>query len=84
MRLRISRSPRSPLLPTNIRHEPDIRFQYKDAAWPSVVIEVAHSQTKKSLVGLAVNYILRSYGGIRVVVGVDLDYKKSKEASISV
>jgi hypothetical protein len=68
----------------NIRHEPDIRFQHKDAAWPGVVIEVAHSQTRKSLVGLADNYILGSYGGIGVVVGLDLDYKKSKEASISV
>lgn len=68
----------------NIRHEPDIRFQHKDAAWPGVVIEVAHSQTRKSLVDLADNYILGSYGGITVLVGLDLDYKKSKEASISV
>jgi hypothetical protein len=68
----------------NIRHEPDIRFQHKDAAWPGVVIEVAHSQTSKSLVGLADNYILGSYGGIGAVVSLDLDYKKSKEASISV
>lgn len=68
----------------NIRHEPDIRFQHKDAAWPGVVIEVAHSQKRKSLVGLADNYILGSYGGISVMVGLDLDYRKSKEASISV
>ena len=68
----------------NIRHEPDIRFQHKDAAWPGVVIEVAYSQKRKSLVSLADNYILGSYGGISVVVGLDLDYTKSKEASISV
>jgi len=67
-----------------IRHEPDIRFQHRDAAWPGVVIEVAHSQTRKSLVGLADNYILGSYGGIGVVIGLGLDYKKSKKASISV
>ncbi len=49
------------------------------------MIEVAHSQKRKSLVDLADNYyILGSYGGIGVVVGLDLDYKKSKEASISV
>ncbi|CZR67846.1 uncharacterized protein PAC_17745 [Phialocephala subalpina] len=59
-------------------------FQYKDAAWPGVVIEVAHSQERKSLVGLADNHILGSYSGIGVVVGLDLDHKKSKEASISV
>jgi hypothetical protein len=68
----------------NIRHEPDIKFQHKDAAWPGVVIEVAYSQKRKSLVSLADNYILGSYGGISVVVGLNLDYKKSKEASISV
>lgn len=33
---------------------------------------------------LAENYLLASDGGIRVVVGIDLEYKKSKEASISV
>lgn len=68
----------------NVRHEPDIRFQHKNAAWPGVVIEVAYSQKRKSLLGLADNYILGSYGGIGVVVGLDLDYRKSKEASISV
>ncbi|KAH6668978.1 hypothetical protein B0J14DRAFT_674532 [Halenospora varia] len=59
-------------------------FQYRDAAWPGVVIEVAHSQKRKSLVGLTDNYILGSYGGIGVVVSLDFDYKKSKEALISV
>ncbi len=62
----------------NSRHEPDIRFQHKDATWAGVVIEVANSQKKKSLIGLADDYILGSYGGTGVVVGLDLDYKKSK------
>jgi hypothetical protein len=68
----------------NIRHEPDIMFMHKDAAWPGVVIEVSHSQKKKYLVDLAENYILGTYGGISVVVGLDLDYKKSKQATISI
>jgi hypothetical protein len=68
----------------SIRHEPDLMFQHKDAAWPGVVIEVSYSQKKKALPRLADNYILGSDGNIRVVVGLDLDYKKSKEASISV
>ncbi|TAQ84340.1 hypothetical protein B7494_g7348 [Chlorociboria aeruginascens] len=67
-----------------IRHEPDMTFKHRDAAWPGVVIELAYSQKKKSLVDLADNYILGSYGGIGVVVGLDLDYKKSRKASISV
>lgn len=48
------------------------------------MIEVAHSQKRKSLVGLTDNYILGLYGGIGVVVSLDFDYKKSKEALISV
>jgi hypothetical protein len=68
----------------NIRHEPDIMFRHKDAAWPRPVIEVSHSQKRKSLVALADNYILGTYGGIGVMVGLDLDYKKSKQATISV
>jgi hypothetical protein len=49
-----------------------------------VVIEVSYSQKWKSLIDLAENYLLESDGGIRVMVGLDLEYKKSKEASISI
>jgi hypothetical protein len=66
------------------QHVPDIRFHHEDAAWPGVVIEVSYSQKRKSLVDLAENYLLASDGGIRVMVGINLEYKKSKEASISV
>ena len=66
------------------KHVPDIRFHHKDAAWPGVVLEISYSQKRKSLVDLAENYLLASNGGIRVMVGIDLDYKKSKEASISI
>ncbi len=48
------------------------------------LIEVSYSQKRKSLVDLAENYLLASDGGIRVMVGVDLEYKKSKEAGISI
>src|SRR5438045_3635706 len=68
----------------NIRHEPDMMFMHKNAAWPGVVIEVSHSQKKKSMVDLADDYILGTYGSISVVVGLDLDYKKSKQATISI
>ena len=66
------------------KHVPDIRFHHKDAAWPGVVIEVSYSQKRRSLIDLAENYLLASDGGIRVMVGIDLEYKKSKEASISI
>jgi hypothetical protein len=68
----------------NNRHEPDSMFIHEDARWPGVVMEVSYSQKKKSLVDLAENYILGSYGGVNMVVGLDLDYKKSKKATISI
>ena len=67
------------------KHVPDIRLHHEDAAWPGVVIEVSYSQKRKSLIDLAENYLLASDGGIRVMVGIDLEYKKkSKEAGISI
>ena len=68
----------------DIGHEPDIMFKQEDAIWPGVVIEVANSQKKKSLPDLADDYILGTYGSINVVVGLDLDYRKSKKASVSI
>ena len=47
-------------------HVPDIRFHDKDAARSGVVIGVSDSQKRKSLIGLAENYLLASDGGIRV------------------
>jgi hypothetical protein len=35
------------------------------------------------LVSLIDNYLLGLYGSISIMVGLDLDYKKSKETSIS-
>lgn len=66
------------------KHVPDIRFHHQDAAWPGVIIEVSYSQKRKSLIDLAENYLLASDGGIRVMVGIDLEYKKSKEAGVSI
>jgi hypothetical protein len=65
-------------------HEPDIMFQHLDAQWPGVVIEVSFSQKKKDLKNLAEDYILGSDGNIRVVVGLDIEYKQSKKTTLSV
>lgn len=51
---------------------------------PTLVIEASHPQKKKALVDLADNYILGTYGSISVVVGIDLDHKQLKEATISI
>jgi hypothetical protein len=63
---------------------PDARFQHRNATYPGVIIEVSYSQTLKSLVNLAEKYLLRSDGRVRIVVGLKLDYQKSKQAWFSI
>ncbi|OBT82395.1 hypothetical protein VE02_09586 [Pseudogymnoascus sp. 03VT05] len=65
------------------RHDPDFSFRHKEAQYPGVVFEVSYSQKRRDLGRLADDYILGSDGNIRVVVGLDLEYrgKKGKEAS---
>jgi hypothetical protein len=66
-----------------IQHEPDAMFKHKDAGWPGVVIEVSYSQKRKDLPDLADDYILESNGGIRLVIGLDLEYRGSRKATVS-
>jgi len=66
-----------------IKHEPDAMFTHKDAGWPGVVIEVSYSQKRKALRDLADDYILESDGGIGLVIGLDIEYKGSREATVS-
>lgn len=66
------------------RHEPDSSFHHSDAQYPGVVVEVSYSQKRKDLARLADAYILGSNGNIRVVVGLDIEYRGTKKATISV
>lgn len=65
-------------------HEPDASFQHIEAQFPGVILEVSYSQKRKDLPRLANDYILGSDADIRVVIGIDVEYKGSKEASVSV
>jgi hypothetical protein len=65
-------------------HEPDAAFAHLDAQWPGIVIEVSFSQKEKELPDLAEDYILGSDGNIRAVIGLNIEYKQSKRATISV
>ncbi|MCJ1387778.1 hypothetical protein MMC18_000621 [Xylographa bjoerkii] len=65
------------------RHDPDKEFGYEGAQYPGVVIEIAYSQRKKNLSKLADHYIVESCGQINIVVGIELDYKGSKSATVS-
>ena len=63
---------------TIIRHHLDASFIHDDAHWSGVVIEVSYSQKWKDLPHLADDYILETDGNIRVVVGLEIDYKTKK------
>jgi hypothetical protein len=65
-------------------HDPDAQFQHSKAQYPGVVIEVSYSQKRKDLERLADDYILGSDSDIRVVVGLDIEYKTDKEATLSI
>ena len=73
-------------LSTKPKHDPDASFWHADAEYPGVIIEVAYSQKKKMLYKLAEDYLLDSYAGVQVVVGLDIEYgnKGSRMATLSV
>jgi hypothetical protein len=65
-------------------HQPDASFQHFEAQYPGVILELSYSQKKKDLSRLANEYILGSDADIRVVIGIDVEYKRSKKASVSI
>jgi len=71
---------------TQTRRCPDSTFFTKQAEspYPVAVLEVSYSQKRKDLVNLADQYITASAGGIKVVLGFDIEYKGTKEATVSV
>ncbi|KAH7304936.1 hypothetical protein B0I35DRAFT_464967 [Stachybotrys elegans] len=70
------------MLSSVVRHPPDAQFHHRDARYPGVVIEVSYSQNGKYLKRLAKDYILRSKGNVKVVIGVDVGYRHP-EATVS-
>lgn len=66
------------------RHDPDAQFRHLNAEYPGVVIEVSYAQKRKDLAIIAEDYILGSDGDIRVVIGLDVEYRSSKKATLSV
>jgi len=65
-----------------VRREPDGQFQHRNAAYPGVVLEVSYSQDGKDLKKLASDYILRSNGDIKAVIGVDINYGEESTVSL--
>lgn len=66
------------------RREPDASFGHHQAHYPGVIIEVCYSQKSREIPYLADDYILNTDGNVKVVVGLDIDYKKSQRARLSV
>lgn len=64
------------------RREPDGQFQHVDATYPGVVLEVSYSQDGKNLKKLASDYILRSNGGIKAIIGIDINCEKESTVSL--
>ena len=56
----------------------DASFAHLGASVPAVVIEVSYWQKKKDLKGLARDYIIQTRGDVRMVVGIDVDYRHTK------
>lgn len=64
--------------------EPDASFGHPKAQYPGVVIEICYSQKRRDVARLADDYILNTDGSIKAVVCVDIDYKQSQRATLSV
>lgn len=58
---------------------PDISFYYKGHVYPSLVVEVGHSQKGLALPLLAREYIEKTSGDIHTVVTVDIDHNKREQ-----
>ncbi|KAF5580828.1 uncharacterized protein FSUBG_13293 [Fusarium subglutinans] len=63
------------------KKSPDLQYRHLQSKHPGVVIEVAHSQQAKQLKKLAKDYIAGRKGGIKVVIGFDIN--KNKESTVS-
>ena len=62
---------------------PDAIFFCTNTHWPCLV-EISYSQKREDLKYSADNDILGSNGDISVVIGLDIEYKNSKQATLSV
>lgn len=66
------------------RREPDASFGHHRALYPGVIVEVCYSQKSKRISHLADDYILNTDGSVNVVIALDIDYKGSNKATITV
>ncbi|EXJ77137.1 hypothetical protein A1O3_10295 [Capronia epimyces CBS 606.96] len=64
--------------------QPDAQFSSKKLGGPSLIVEVAWTQSPKNLQKLAHDYILGTNEEVRTVIGVDVNTSRGKGARVSV
>lgn len=69
---------------THSHRSPDSQFMHFATDFQGVVLEISYSQKKKDLKKLAWEYIQNSNGNFKIVLGVEVDYRKTKGATLSV
>lgn len=67
-----------------IIREPDASFGHTKARFPGVVVEICYSQKRRAIRDLVDDYILCTDGSINAVVCLDIEYRRTKKATISV
>ncbi|KAH3169823.1 hypothetical protein KXW84_003764 [Aspergillus fumigatus] len=67
-----------------IRREPDASFGHRLARFPGVIIEVCYAQKARQINSLADDYILCSDGSVNVVICLDIEYRASRKATLSI
>ena len=65
------------------RSSPDASYGDLEARWPTMVIEVSYLQKRKNLKELARDYIFHSLANVQSVVGIDIDYRRTKLGVVS-
>ena len=55
----------------------------RNSLYLSAIIEISNSQTKKNLVYLADQYIVKTSGCVEIVIGIKLDNRRSLKAEVS-
>lgn len=57
---------------------------HEDAKYPGVILEVCYSTKIRATTDLADNYILDTNGSVNAIIALNIEYRGSKEATISV
>ncbi|CAG7941014.1 unnamed protein product [Penicillium olsonii] len=69
---------------TRSERSPDASFKHEQAKYPGVIIEVCYTQKARAAADLADDYILDTNGNVKAVIALNIEYRGSKKATISI